>query len=259
MAAAAAVALWFAVDPGSLRSRPLGPSAESRQVAAAPERADGPAGRAAPAPSLPAEPAAKAAAPGAGGDESRRSASVKPSAPSLADKKTEISQAAPQRPKEAGVPAPGAFRAPSPSPAPPPPASNLEKVARDAIAPEALAVAPALEIAPPSGRSRWRILAPARVARSIDAGATWTETELPAGAQVAAGASPADGVCWLVGANGLVLRTTDGVSWTRMPFPDSLPLVAIQSASPDSAVVTAADGRSFVTSDAGNTWISRQF
>jgi photosystem II stability/assembly factor-like uncharacterized protein len=64
-------------------------------------------------------------------------------------------------------------------------------------------------------------------------------------------------VCWLVGARGLVLLTTDAVRWRRMAFPESVDLVAVQATDASHATVTAADGRRFSTSDGGATWTGR--
>jgi photosystem II stability/assembly factor-like uncharacterized protein len=113
------------------------------------------------------------------------------------------------------------------------------------------------DIVSPTSDTRWRIVGPARVERSADGGATWTPTDLPAGARVSAGASPAAGVCWLVGDNGLVLRTTDGVTWTPIAFPQRLALVGVRATGAEAAVVTSDAGASFETSDGGRTWVRR--
>ena len=73
-----------------------------------------------------------------------------------------------------------------------------------------------------------------------------------------AGSSPSRDVCWLVGANGLVLVTTSAkTGWQKLPFPESVTLVSVAAADAVSATVRTADGREFSTKDAGKTWILR--
>jgi photosystem II stability/assembly factor-like uncharacterized protein len=51
-----------------------------------------------------------------------------------------------------------------------------------------------------------------------------------------------------------VLLSTDGRSWTRLAFPEAVPLAAIRADDAETATVTTADGRQFVTDDGGRTW-----
>lgn len=95
-----------------------------------------------------------------------------------------------------------------------------------------------------------------RVQRSPDGRVTWDQAE-GLSAQVTAGASPTPSVIWLVGKQGLVLLSTDGKTFRRLPFPDTRDLTAVQATSDFAATVTAADGRTFATSDAGTTWLPR--
>ena len=69
-----------------------------------------------------------------------------------------------------------------------------------------------------------------------------------------AGASPAPSVCWLVGPGGTVIVSTDGRSWRRLPFPEPAPLASVRATDDKIAQVTAADGRTFSTTDGGLTW-----
>jgi len=107
-----------------------------------------------------------------------------------------------------------------------------------------------------TGRSRWRIVGGTRVERSMDAGATWTtlpiEPAVPS--PIMAGVSTSSSVCWLVGADGLVLLTTDGQTFRRVPFPERAPLVSVTAADALRATVTSSDGRTFATVDGGLTW-----
>ena len=64
---------------------------------------------------------------------------------------------------------------------------------------------------------------------------------------VRAGAAPAARVCWLVGARGVVLLTTDGATWRRIAFPEPVDLVAVQAADAAHATVITATGRRFST------------
>jgi photosystem II stability/assembly factor-like uncharacterized protein len=71
---------------------------------------------------------------------------------------------------------------------------------------------------------------------------------------LSAGTSPSPSVCWLVGPGGIVLLSTDGRSWKRVAFPEAVPLAAIRATDAETATVTTADGREFVTEDGGRTW-----
>jgi len=102
--------------------------------------------------------------------------------------------------------------------------------------------------------SRWRILQGGQVQRSADGGATWQTQTTGVSDTLSGGSSPTPSVCWLVGPRGIVLRTTDGRSWTRIPFPEAVPLTSIRATDDQTATVTAEDGRQFVTENGGRTW-----
>ena len=103
--------------------------------------------------------------------------------------------------------------------------------------------------------AHWRIFVGNRVERSRDNGLTWTaikiDSSLPS---ITNGAAPAGQICWLIGARGLVLVSADATTFTRVAPPAEVDLVSIQAADERSAVVTAADGRTFTTIDGGKTW-----
>lgn len=61
-------------------------------------------------------------------------------------------------------------------------------------------------------------------------------------------------VCWVVGAEGTVYRTVDGVAFQKLPFPEPVDLTGVLASSAEAATVTSQDGRRFTTSDAGKTW-----
>jgi len=66
--------------------------------------------------------------------------------------------------------------------------------------------------------------------------------------------SPSPSVCWLVGGAGTVLLSTDGRSWRRLAFPETVDLLSVAATDQDNASVTTADGRVFVTADGGQSW-----
>jgi hypothetical protein len=102
--------------------------------------------------------------------------------------------------------------------------------------------------------TRWRIMAGTVIQHSADAGATWTTQDAKVEAPLVAGSSPTAAVCWLVGRQGTVFVTVDGRTWQRLTFPEAIDLIAIIAKDADTATVTAADSRSFTTTDRGRTW-----
>jgi photosystem II stability/assembly factor-like uncharacterized protein len=107
----------------------------------------------------------------------------------------------------------------------------------------------------PDPSLRWRIGSPGIVDRSTDGGSTWRSQPTEVAVTPIAVASPAPLVCWLVGPGGTVLLSIDGDSWRRLAFPETVDLIAVRAASGTAASVTAIDGRTFQTRDAGVTWI----
>jgi hypothetical protein len=169
----------------------------------------------------------------------------------------------------ASPPPPKAPAAPAPAPLPPQPA------AADAGAPRAelradgrLALAETRAVATPvrsraaptmivsaNRTSQWRLAAGGELQHSVDGGVTWQMQTTGSPATPIGGFSPSSSVCWLVGPNGLVLVTTDqGQSWRRVPFPLAIDLAAVRATDHQIAAVTTADGRTFQTSDGGQTW-----
>jgi len=119
--------------------------------------------------------------------------------------------------------------------------------------------APETVIVSSNPASRWRILQGGQVQRSADGGATWQTQTTGVTDTLSGGSSPSPSVCWLVGPRGIVLRTTDGRSWTRIPFPEAVPLTSIRATDDRTATVTTEDGRQFVTEDGGRTWARKEF
>ena len=101
---------------------------------------------------------------------------------------------------------------------------------------------------------RWR-LAGSNVEISTNGGATWDVTRTGVNTPLTAGAAPSATVCWVVGASGVVLLSTDGRTWRRVPFPEITDLSAVRAR--DARQRVRHDGRrpNFSTTDAGATWV----
>jgi Putative zinc-finger len=266
-ATAAAVTLWVVV-PQEPMQPPASQVAQS-DVAQAPS-APAAAARSAPAAGV-AEPAAKSAAPPAA---DARFADAPPlvaakdqettEAKAIADMQANRSDAAGlrerQEKREVSAEMAEAPRAAAPPPSTPAVAAAPAEPARDAAAGAQLGAAAQLrkqaaplEFASPDASHRWRVSAGA-VEFSRDGGRTWAPAPLADGASPVAGASPAPQVAWIVGRRGLVLLTTDGTNFTRLLFPESVDLTAVAPLDAQRATVTAIDGRTFETDDAGRNW-----
>jgi len=101
---------------------------------------------------------------------------------------------------------------------------------------------------------RWRVFTDGHVERSITNGSSWEAIVLDPSWRVSNGVAPSSLICWFVGAGGVVLRTTDGLHFERVPFPVAVDLTAVQAASDRAATVITRDGRRFATADGGTTW-----
>ena len=112
------------------------------------------------------------------------------------------------------------------------------------------------EVLSPDPRIRWR-LSGQTVQRSTDGGATWVAQSTGTTARLNAGVSPSPFLCWVVGDDGLVLMTADGLTWQRTTSPAADSLVAVTASDADHATVTTRDKRAFVTADRGRTWTRR--
>ena len=111
-----------------------------------------------------------------------------------------------------------------------------------------------VEVVSPDRNTRWRLVTGGGVEHSTDGGATWQVQSTGAARSLTTGAAPAPTTCWLVGRAGIVLLSTDGRTWQRVAFPETIDLVAIRASDGANATVTAADGRAFTTTDGGKTW-----
>jgi hypothetical protein len=139
-------------------------------------------------------------------------------------------------------------------PVPPPAAQAVPErsaaVARDAVA---FSASRPFEVSSPDSSIRWRVR-PGVAERSRDAGATWEAIPLPVQLPLTTGQCVTADVCWLAGAAGTVLRTTDGRTWLAVASPSAVDITSLSASGPLHATVTAADGRTFVTTDGGKTW-----
>jgi outer membrane biosynthesis protein TonB len=107
----------------------------------------------------------------------------------------------------------------------------------------------------------WRFGRAGRIERSSDGGNTWTLQTSPVQSDLLAGSAPSETVCWLVGRNGAIIRTIDGVNWQPVASP---PQADENGQPPDWTLVEARDalsaairtenGRRFSTTDGGKTW-----
>jgi hypothetical protein len=251
---AAAVAIWFAVPS----REPLQPS-DSGAVAV--ERA-----APAPQPERSANEKAKAQSevqPQARVADKREVApapALAPPAGELRGRLQEVppeKQEAPAAPSSANALADAARGAPASSPS----AAAAPGPRREAFAAASrlstLASAPEIIIVSSNPSTRFRLLRGGGVQRSADAGATWQTEDTGISDTLTGGSSPSPSVCWLIGPSGAVVLSTDGRSWHRRPFPESVDLRSISASDGDQATVTTADGRVFVTADGGQSWTTR--
>ncbi len=115
----------------------------------------------------------------------------------------------------------------------------------------------------PSGAVVWRAGAAGTIERSSDGGRTWVSQASPSREDWLAGAAVSDTVCWLSGRKGAIARTVDGAHWAPIAPPaqatgtdGSMPdWTSITAVGPQSATITASDGRRFATADGGKTWL----
>jgi hypothetical protein len=198
----------------------------------------------------PARPSAKAAAP-APTAPSEAGVTVIASTPTI-----QTGTAAPAPPP---APAPVAQVAPVPSPSAVAESVNASTVGSRAAAFSSAAGADQREllIQTADGSTRWWVRSPGTVQRSTDGGVRW-EVQATGNREIlSAGAAPSSAVCWLVGRAGVVLLSTDGRSWRRVPFPEAIDLVSVSAVDGKTATVFAAGGRKFTTSDGGGNWSRR--
>jgi hypothetical protein len=111
-----------------------------------------------------------------------------------------------------------------------------------------------LQIPTPDPKIIWMVAGPGAIERSEKGGAGWKTEYLDTRALIVAGAAPTAKICWLVGANGTILRTTNGAHWKTISPPAETDFVRVEAADALNATVTAIDGRKFATTDGGKSW-----
>lgn len=108
----------------------------------------------------------------------------------------------------------------------------------------------------PDAAIRWRI-AGSTLEQSTNGGGDWRPVSSGVATQLTAGVAPSASVCWVVGQAGVVLRSTAGRTFSRLPFPERVDLSAVRATDARSATVTTVDDRTFETTDGGITWARR--
>ena len=114
-----------------------------------------------------------------------------------------------------------------------------------------------LTVRTPGSNVLWLVSDGGDVGRSEDGGATWKFASLGVHGQFVSGSSPTAKVCWLLAEHGAIFRTTDGRTWTELPFPaaaNDSEFEHIDAKDELTATVTEVDGRKLSTSDGGKTW-----
>ena len=103
------------------------------------------------------------------------------------------------------------------------------------------------------GVERWRLGANGSIQHREPDG-SWQEQSSGVSSPLWAAAAPSPTTCWIVGSAGTILRTIDGEHWQRIDSPTQADLIAVFAIDSSNAIITAADGRRFTTTDAGRTW-----
>src|SRR5712692_2705401 len=109
-------------------------------------------------------------------------------------------------------------------------------------------------IIPPAGSVRWRVGAGGAIARSRNEGRTWDAQTSNVQADLLAGFAPSETVCWVVGREGTILRTTDGEHWEKISSPAPADWIGVQAKDALQASVFAAGHKRYDTEDGGRTW-----
>jgi hypothetical protein len=113
-----------------------------------------------------------------------------------------------------------------------------------------------LQIRTPDPKILWMVASPGLIEKSEDGGTTWKPEYVDTRALLLAGAAPTVKICWVVGANGTILRTTNGSHWKTISPPAETDFVRVEATDASTATVTAMDGRKFSTADGGKSWSS---
>jgi len=152
----------------------------------------------------------------------------------------------------------------------PPPSKQPAKTTQESKADQKLAMSDSLRmragfgfrhdqvlLSTPDRMTSWLIGPDGTIRRTEDGGKTWTVQRSTTLESLLAGSAPSDKICWVAGRKGIILRTTDGQTWEKMPSPTTSDILSIQAHDASSATITAANGRVYLTRDAGLTWTLR--
>jgi photosystem II stability/assembly factor-like uncharacterized protein len=127
--------------------------------------------------------------------------------------------------------------------------------ARRAIGGLAVGAAATITLTSRSGNGQWRFGVGGRIERSADRGQTWQPQVSGVTSDLLGGAAPSDKVAWIVGHAGVILRTTDGEHWLRVPSPDTTAdWSSVEATDALRATITSATQSRFTTEDGGETW-----
>jgi hypothetical protein len=110
-------------------------------------------------------------------------------------------------------------------------------------------------IATPDPLILWRAGLTGKIERSEDGGKTWQTQSSGVTANLTSGSAPSAKVCWVAGAVGVILRTTDGEHWEKIASPGLFNWTRIVAEDAQRAIITSADQKQYVTTDGGKTWM----
>lgn len=238
LAASVLLAVWIARTPPPTPPA-AGVALENRALPAAPPTAAG----SNVVPSRDGETAPPTKAPVPSSQEARRERRLQTPPPSLPSRSTEAPgslAASPAAPETTAGARPKAARAAS---------TADEEVRASESAPMAFSPA-ALLVVSPDGQGGWVVQNGIISRAGPPAAGTGTDT----GDDLRAGGAWSDTIAWIVGARGAVWRTTDGAAWSRVPFPTTATLIAVDVTGRDTATVTTEGGERLTTTDGGRTW-----
>jgi hypothetical protein len=113
--------------------------------------------------------------------------------------------------------------------------------------------ATAIAVQPPDHLVVWMV-GPHGAISHYSRAAGWAPQASGVTVDLTAGSAPSTSICWIVGRAGTILRTLDGVRWSKIDAPVSDDLSSVIAGNATDATITAADGRRFSTSNGGVTW-----
>jgi hypothetical protein len=118
----------------------------------------------------------------------------------------------------------------------------------------ALLDAGTIAVASPDSSVVWTVGAHGTISRLVKGEGFATQQRSGVDADLTAGSAPSSSVCWVVGRAGVITRTVDGEHWARVSSPTSADLTGVSAQSGSDAIIIAARGQRFATTDGGATW-----